>query len=306
MSFTQPEQRVGLLEFTDARACDDAALALAAQGFAFSVVELPPTIAGGRRWVLTVPGSQFEAARGELSAYVRELRERRVVDPAPEPVDSGVAGALGYGGALAIAYALDRMDTFGLGWSDRGMNWAGAVRDGEWWRTVTALFLHVDLPHVASNVFFGCLFGVLLAHSTGSGLAWLAILLAGALGNFVNDLFQEASHLSIGASTAVFAAVGLLVGVESLRRGRLSVGPAKRYGPILLGAVLLAWFGNGGGDVDIGAHVFGFASGLVASWPLHLLAERIDVRSLRVQSLAGAAAVLVAVLAWAVALVAGS
>jgi membrane associated rhomboid family serine protease len=298
MEQPRPEPRVGLLEFTDPAACDDASLALAAQGFSFTVVELPPTMAGARRWVLTVPAAEFPAARAELVAYVRERREARVVQPAPEPVDSGVAGALGYGFALLVVHALAQLDTYDLGWREAGLNSAEAVRSGEWWRTVTALFLHVDEPHIASNLFFGCLFGVLLAHTAGSGFAWLAILLAGALGNGVNDLFQDPSHRSIGASTAVFAAVGLLVGVESLRRGRLSVGPAKRYGPILLGAVLLAWFGNGGGDVDIGAHVFGFLSGLAVAYPLHLVLGRSDVRNLRVQSAAGAGAVAIALVAW--------
>ncbi|QDU84342.1 Rhomboid family protein [Planctomycetes bacterium Pla163] len=299
------DERVALLEFTDRRALDDAALALAAQGIAWSVVTLPRPATGRHRFVLTVPVAQADAAKVELSGYVHELKQRRGVEPLPDPVDMGSAGAFGYVALMALVFLCERQGLFGLDWRGAGVNSAAAVLDGEVWRTVTSLFLHADGAHLVSNLFFGTLFGVLLAHAVGSGVAWLAILLAGGLGNLANDLLQESTHRSIGASTAVFAAVGLLVGVESIRRRSFSVGPARRYGPILLGAVLLAWFGGGNvqegggrGPVDVGAHVLGFVAGLALSGPLALVAARAELRSLRVQVVAAGVALVVAAAAW--------
>jgi len=304
-----PDERVGLLEFGERRALDDAALALAAQGIAWGVVALPDAVSGRQRFVLTVPADQAEAARRELAGYALELRQRRGEEPAPEPIDSGVAGALGYAFLVGLAFLFQTRGAFGLDWRNAGLNVSTLALSSEPWRVLTSLFLHADLPHLASNLLFGILFGVLLAHSVGSGLAWAAILASGAFGNFANDLLQAGVHRSLGASTAVFAAVGLLVGVESIRRRRPSVGPARRYGPILLGAVLLAWFGGGGvqegggrGPVDVGAHVMGFFAGLSVSPLLALAVARTDLRAPRVQVIAGAAAVLVTVLCWTAAL----
>lgn len=306
------DERVALLEFTDRRALDDAALALAAQGIAWAVVTLPRPATGRHRFVLTVPEGQAEAAKVELSGYVHELKQRQGVETLPDPVDMGSSGAFGYVGLMALAFLCERQGLFGLDWRGAGVNSASAVLDGEVWRTLTSLFLHADAAHLMSNLFFGALFGVLLSHAVGSGVAWLAILVAGGFGNLANDLLQEATHRSIGASTAVFAAVGLLVGVESIRRRTISVGPARRYGPILLGAVLLAWFGGGNvqegggrGPVDVGAHVLGFVAGLALSGPLALLAVRTELRSLRVQVVAATVALLVIVVAWSVAFTMG-
>lgn len=303
------EERVALLEFTDRRALDDAALALAAQGHAWAVVALPDPTTGRQRFVLTVPREEEAAARDELAAYAGDLRRRRGVEPLPEPIDSGAAGALGYAFLIGLVYLFERRGAFGLDWREAGVNASDRVFDGELWRSITSLFLHADVPHLASNLFFGVLFGVLLAHAVGSGLAWSSILVAGAIGNLANDAFQAGVHRSIGASTAVFAAVGLLVGVESIRRRRFSVGPARRFGPIMLGAVLLAWFGGAGGQegsgrstVDVGAHVMGFVSGLSLSGLLAVIAARVPLRDVRVQTAGGALACALALAAWAVAL----
>ncbi|MEZ5976993.1 MAG: rhomboid family intramembrane serine protease [Planctomycetota bacterium] len=294
-------ERTGLLQFADRRACNEAALVLAAQGYDWAIVELPPAPGAGRRYVLTVPTDQAGPAHRELSAYATDQRSLRLAEPAPEPIDSGVAGAFGYGALLALFFLLSNIETFGVDWRSLGRGDSFAVDAGELWRIVTALFLHADLQHVLSNLFFGCLFGVLLAHVLGSGVAWLATLVAAALGNWLNDVFRSEQHLSIGASTAVFAALGLLVGVESLRRRRLSIGAARRFGPIMLGGVLLAWFGTGGERTDVGAHVGGFVGGSPLSAPTALAAARVDLRSPGVQWGGGALAVGVVLASWALA-----
>ena len=54
---------------------------------------------------------------------------------------------------------------------------AGLMLAGEWWRAVTALTLHVSSTHLLGNLVFGTVFFFLLAQMTGSGLAWLTMLL---------------------------------------------------------------------------------------------------------------------------------
>jgi rhomboid protease GluP len=77
----------------------------------------------------------------------------------------------------------------------------------------------------------------------------------------------------VGASTAVFTALGLLSAFSWRARYSLAQRWALRWGPLIAGVVLLGWTGVGGQDpsgeggggqnVDIVAHALGFASGIL-------------------------------------------
>jgi membrane associated rhomboid family serine protease len=230
-------------------------------------------------WELVVPASEGETAAHELALWEKE----NLHWPPPKvhwaPRSAGWTGAMVYAVVIMAFHLAPRLPARffsgnggvggAVGWRrtllESGRGDAERLLDGEWWRAVTGLFLHGDLGHLAGNLAFGILFGVLVAQALGSGLAWFAILLTGVFGNLVNALIHEfwvegPTHLSIGASTAVFGAVGLLTGF-SRRRG---IGTAAtRWGPVLAGLVLLAYLGMGGQDTDLLAHITGFATGLL-------------------------------------------
>jgi hypothetical protein len=108
-------------------------------------------------------------------------------------------------------------------------------------------------------------------------------------------------HRSIGASTAVFAALGLLA--AWVRAGRRS-GPGwvYRWGPVVAAVALLAYTGAGDENTDVGAHLWGFAAGLVAGAVAAFL-PRQWLGSRRVQAAAGATALAVLAAGWLKALV---
>ena len=150
-------------------------------------------------------------------------------------------------------------------WLGAGRLDAGRVAAGEWWRAVTALTLHTDISHLASNIVFGSFFGLYVGRYLGAGVGWAAILVGGTIGNAVNAWIQPASHLAIGASTSVFAALGLLAAF-TWRRGFLRDTPWKvRIAPVTAAVCLLAFTGTGAGtgddNVDIMAHLTGFLAG---------------------------------------------
>lgn len=140
---------------------------------------------------------------------------------------------------------------------------AGAVLDGEIWRTLTALTLHVDIQHLISNIIFGTMFGILTAQALGVGTAWLGTVLAGALGNWIESYIVAPSHLAVGASTAIFGTLGLLVAAEWSRRGKTRAPWVRRVAPLFAGAVLFGWLGvgDGSGRTDVMAHATGFVAG---------------------------------------------
>ena len=184
--------------------------------------------------------------------------ERKRVSLAPPNIEYP-AGLLG---GPVVLFAAARHDALSVQWLEIGSAQTGLIRAGEWWRTVTALFLHVSGTHLLSNLAFGTVFLLLLSQVLGPGMTALAVVAAGAAGNALNALVRPAFDTSIGASTAIFAAVGLLAALrQNWRPGRMSLSP-RDWIPLAGGVMLLALLGFSEGQTDILAHVFGFVSGV--------------------------------------------
>jgi membrane associated rhomboid family serine protease len=165
---------------------------------------------------------------------------------------------------------------------------------------VTALTLHADAQHVIGNIISGSIFGAAASRRLGAGGALLAIVVAGAAGNAANALYHlSEGHRSIGASTAVFAAVGLLAGVQTMRGyWRKQFSMIDFLAPAIGGLALLGTLGSSP-DSDIAAHGFGFAAGavvgLAVSWWLNQFGRP---PSATAQWISGAAASLIIVGSW--------
>jgi len=143
---------------------------------------------------------------------------------------------------------------------------AAMNQHGEWWRACTALFLHADTGHVISNAASGIFVFAAVTSTLGILRGWLLIGSAAVGANLTLALLAgAANYRSIGASTAVFAGLGVLTG----QAVRAAWGPDRRARwrpalvPLVAGATLLALYGAGGVRVDLGAHVTGFAAGLI-------------------------------------------
>ena len=222
----------------------------------------------GHQWCLMVPHDALAAAQHELDAYARENRSPPARAARAVDVDTGWSGVLGY---LLVIWALPWLENSGLvdwSWREIGVLQAGLVRDGEWWRTATALTLHADLGHIVANSLFGALFGLLAGRMYGSGCAWLLIVLGGMCGNGLNALLQADEFRSLGASTATFAALAL-VGAGAWRRGYFrGRGWRRSFAPMFGGIAMLVYTGLGGEGThtDVVAHLMGFAAGFVLGW----------------------------------------
>ena len=173
--------------------------------------------------------------------------------------------ALAYAAILLFFFGAARKSSFGTDWAGEGAMVAyHVISDMELWRTVTALTLHLDFGHIAGNLAYGIIFVWLLSKETGPGIAWASTVLAGAAGNWLNALWQAPGHVSIGASTAVFGAIGVMAALR--HRWRPPEFSLRYWAPLGGGFMLMAWLGFGDGNTDIGAHVFGFLAGLAGGY----------------------------------------
>ncbi len=273
-----------------------------------SAMELPHwLVRDGSSYVLRVEPAAMEEVARELEKFEAEQAQRAAAHRPEQPLPKVETLSL-YVAVWFISACWLAQNLMPSAWQDRGEAVSAAiVRDGQWWRALTALTLHGDLSHLVANTASGVLFSAFVLPYFGTGMTWLLIVLSGFCGNMLNAFFYRGSaHNSIGSSTAVFGALGLLVAAEFI--ARLS-SPARRTRwqlvlPIGAGLALLAYLGVGEEEhshTDYMAHLWGFSAGL-AFGSLATLAQVRARVSPGFQRMAAVAAPLLILGAWWLAL----
>jgi membrane associated rhomboid family serine protease len=216
----------------------------------------------GRDWVVLVGDADLAAALTALDAYDHE--QRQTAESPPSVLEYGRSyAAFGYFAALILFFFWVEYLGQTYAWEDAGRAYSTRIRDGEWWRAVTALTLHVDFVHVLGNAVVGAVFGGALCRALGPGVALWVMLVAGGGGNLINAVIRDLPHAAVGASTAVFGAFGALAGLQAMRRYRFIPSRRKAWLPAAAAIAMLAMLGVGESS-DIWAHFLGLVVGFVA------------------------------------------
>lgn len=223
-------------------------------------------------YTVQVPARFARTAVEEILLYHKENVSPHPSIPLPEPEERSRATVAAMLGLCAFFVLTQRpwpyLDSYPQYWHRVGVGDAGLILSGQLWRAFTALTLHADPAHVASNAVIGGAFLILLARRVGSGTAWLLAVLSGALGNLINAVVQGPGHLSVGFSTAVFGAAGALAGLKAAsgeggfgNGGAVSAPGRGWLLPVAAALALVASLGTAGENTDIGAHFFGLLAG---------------------------------------------
>ena len=244
-------------------------------------------------WVLGVLPADRAAAEVVLERWEVENAQRAPLRRAL-PAGHGLTG-IWIGGALALFAVVTGPAADGSNWFERGTAHAGPLLRDEPWRAITALTLHVDAAHVVANALACGVFVTWTCRRLGNGVGLAVLLASGALGNLGSALWHGGAHRAVGASTALFGALGILSGIEAGDQWRAGVRVARAWLPLAAGLALLAMLGTGRGS-DVSAHLFGLLAGVVLGLPLARPAARPAV-----QWAAGAAALAVLLAAWGLA-----
>lgn len=168
-----------------------------------------------------------------------------------------------------------------------------AVFRGEWWRLLTACFVHASILHIATNLWCLWNLGLFGEPLLGRwGLVWVYVL-TGVTGNMLSTMETVLRHdftIAVGASGAIFGIAGILIvllsnrklalpweELKSLRRQvilfaviNLALGIAPQFSPSLTAAEWARLHVNPGNipHIDNSAHLGGLLSGLVLGVPL--------------------------------------
>lgn len=220
----------------------------------------------GRTFNILVEESDRAYAYAAVSAYEREneiqkdIRSSQILSL--NPFSSGTAicimGLLSLIHAYLIYENIHEQAVLAYGSSSL------FIQQGENFRAITAMFLHADFGHLLGNLAGIIILAAPFFKLSGFGTGPFMLILAGTAGNLLTAALYRNAHLSIGASTAIMGAAGLLAAFHiTLKNQALSF---RALLPILGGIVLVALFSQGE-RTDVMAHVFGFACGFIFGIP---------------------------------------
>jgi membrane associated rhomboid family serine protease len=170
------------------------------------------------------------------------------------------------------------------------------IANGQYWRLLTAIFLHAGLLHIAFNAYALWIFGAAMEQALGRTRFLLVFFVTGLLASAASYAFGPVESVGVGASGAIFGVFGAFIAYNYRRRDLALAAANLRWAVmlILLNAVLTLGFRQIDWRAHVGGLVAGFLAGLVAEgWG--------DRRTRRLVLVTGFAALLamgVALVAW--------
>ena len=155
------------------------------------------------------------------------------------------AGINSPGGSLFVKWAL----------------YGPAVAHGDWWRLITAAFLHASVLHIASNMYFLWFSGTFVEQYLGRA-RFLALYFVSGLAGSAGALLVNPLAVTVGASGAIFGVLGALFVLE--RRQHINTG-GQVAGLIVINLIITFVFSS---FISVGGHVGGLIGGIILMWVL--------------------------------------
>jgi membrane associated rhomboid family serine protease len=170
---------------------------------------------------------------------------------------------IGVNVAVYVAELIQGGGVYGVGSTiyEKGVLWAPFIANGEYWRLLTAAFLHYGPFHLLLNMLGLYWFGSLLEQRIGSGRFLLLYLVSGLAGS-AGALVISPNNPTVGASGAIFGILGAGLVLEQQRD---YVFGGSALGVIVANLVLTFAFS---GNISVGGHVGGLIGGAAATLAL--------------------------------------
>ncbi len=253
---------------------------------------------GGHGWDILVNDTDYEKALNAVEQYLKENQDSCPTDEHLSYEHHKTFTGLWVSAILLICHvAIAVVNDGGVFIRAYGSS-AFHILRGELYRSVTSLMIHANVLHLAGNVLGIAIFGTAVCTITGWGVGWLMILVTGIAGNLLNAVLYKTGHLSVGASTAVFGAIGILAAQQFFKKFRLPGQRMRAWLPLGGGLALLSILGSGK-YADLTAHLFGFMAGIVLGALYGALVKRPAARVYQACFLLIALSVLIVSWIWA-------
>jgi len=159
----------------------------------------------------------------------------------------------------------------------------GNLPSSEWWRLITAMFVHIGIAHLAFNMFALFIFGQSVEQRYGKARYLCLYLASGVLGSTWSLSFEHAS-VSAGASGAIFGILGAWAAIIVFHHNVPGMRGQLRSIALLIGINI--WFSVSTPGIDLWAHLGGLVAGFMIAFMLEL-AGRFRARARAALALSG-------------------
>jgi|GEM_PF-6354382 membrane associated rhomboid family serine protease len=229
------------------------------------VVRSIPGDNGSPHFALSVPEASLEQAR----QVIAEVRQEASAAPRKRPLSRQTSAKIWpwlYG--LIVTNIVIWLYVEMNGGSEVrknlvrfGASYAPAIKNGQWWRTFSAMFLHIGARHLLGNMVTLGVFGALSLPIWGPFRFFALYLFSGLAGNWLSFFLAPHPSAKAGASGAILGLLGSMAGarIHGIKMGN------SRFKTWHVIAALIAFYGFmlGDGNVDHLAHLGGLLGGLV-------------------------------------------
>jgi membrane associated rhomboid family serine protease len=137
-----------------------------------------------------------------------------------------------------------------------------AVAAGQYWRLLSAMFLHAGLLHLALNAYALYLFGRFVEETFGKGRFVAIYVVSGFLASVASYAFGPVGAIGVGASGAISGLLGAFI-AYNFRRRHLSLAAGNLRLALMI-IVINALFGLTVPGIDNRAHLGGLVAGIAA------------------------------------------
>ena len=143
-----------------------------------------------------------------------------------------------------------------------GVNVNAYISQGEFWRVVTATFIHAGFLHLLFNMFSLFLFGPELEQLAGKWRFLAIYILGGIGGNIATYITQDAFYATVGASGSIFGIFGAYLAILA-RHHRYTPQLKQVILPIVIISVVLTFLQP---NVNAAGHIGGLVAGFILGY----------------------------------------
>ncbi len=249
--------------------------------------------------IIIVPAKNKKEALTQILLYRKEnkrLKEKYIEEPFNYTVYYSIILIFFI---FYIFQMVERVFYIDLNLLMRGALDVEKVRNGEFYRLVTSITLHLDFTHILSNALFGGFIFYFLFKQTGVGLGWLLVLSSGICGNILSSIVEPNGFVSIGSSTMSFGGLGILTSLRIFNKDFFKIN--NTIVPFLGAFAILGLFGTSHGS-DIFGHLFGFIAGIIFGILTKFLERLYFIKNKIFDILSGLFSITIVIISWIIAI----
>ncbi|MCY8084688.1 rhomboid family intramembrane serine protease [Bacillus inaquosorum] len=148
-------------------------------------------------------------------------------------------------------------------WRDAVTGYNLGVANGEWWRLITPVLLHVGFTHLLFNSMSIFLFAPALERMLGKARFLLVYAGSGIIGNIGTYVTEPLDYVHVGASGAIFGLFGVYLFMVLFHKELIGQEHSKMILTLLAFAVLMSFINS---NINMMAHLFGLCGGFLLSF----------------------------------------